>query len=133
MNSYKDLLVWQKSMDVVTDIYKLTQSFPKEEMYGITSQIRRAVVSIPSNIAEGQARKYNQQFYHFLAIANGSIAEVETQLELCKRLGYVKTDVSNIFESLDSIGKMISKLQKSILKASEQQLATNNQQLTTNN
>lgn len=65
MNSYKDLVVWQKAIDLTIDIYSLTKSFPKEEMYGLVSQIRRSAVSIPSNIAEGQARKYHQQFSHF--------------------------------------------------------------------
>lgn len=84
--SYKDLIVWQKAIDLVVAIYKLTNLFPKEELYGLTSQIRRAAVSIPSNIAEGRHRGSKNDYLHFLRISYGSVAELETQLEIAKRL-----------------------------------------------
>lgn len=80
INSYKDLIVWQKSIDFVDMIYAVTKSFPKEEQFGLTSQLRRASISIPSNIAEGWGRKYGNEYAHFLRIASGSLYEVETQL-----------------------------------------------------
>lgn len=85
---YEDLEVWQQAMNLVTMIYELTKEFPKDEMYGLTSQIRRAAVSIPSNIAEGQGRATTKDFLHFLVIARGSLNEVKTQLEIANRLGY---------------------------------------------
>lgn len=78
--SYKDLIVWQKAIDFATWIYGMTSGFPKEEIYGIVSQMRRAAVSVPSNIAEGQARRHKAEFVQFLSIAKGSLAELETQL-----------------------------------------------------
>lgn len=86
IRSYKDLIVWQKSMDLVIEIYKLTRQFPKSETYGISQQMQRAAVSIPSNIAEGYKRNHLPEYIQFLSIANGSGGELETQLELCKRL-----------------------------------------------
>jgi four helix bundle protein len=78
VRNYKDLVAWQKSMDLVASVYKITKEFPKEEVYGLTSQIRRAVVSIPSNIAEGDGRESKKEFSQFLSIAYGSLREVET-------------------------------------------------------
>src|SRR5690606_24522123 len=89
IQSFRDLLVWQKAMNLVTEVYQLTQQFPKEEMYGLSSQIRRAVVSVPSNIAEGHQRG-TKEFLQFLKIAKGSLAEVETQLEIALRLNYLQ-------------------------------------------
>lgn len=114
MNSYKDLVVWQKAIDLSIDIYSLTKDFPKEEMYGLVSQIRRSAVSIPSNIAEGQARKYHQQFSHFLSIAQGSLAELETQIIISMRLGYVTGDQKDLFDTMHSIGKMITRLKQNL-------------------
>jgi four helix bundle protein len=85
---FKDLVVWQKAMEMVTEVYKLTDSFPKKEVYSLTDQIRRAAVSVPSNIAEGQAHHNNREFVHFLRHSSGSLAEVETQLHIAERLGY---------------------------------------------
>lgn len=89
IQNYQDLIVWQKAMTLAELIYALTQHFPKEEIYGLTSQVRRAAVSIPSNIAEGQARTGTAEFKNFLSIASGSRAEVETQLILAQRLNYI--------------------------------------------
>lgn len=89
MNNHKDLDVWKHSIDFVEIVYKLTHTFPKEENYGLKSQICRAVVSIPSNIAEGAARQGNKEFIHFLYIALGSLSEVETQIIIANRLKYI--------------------------------------------
>ena len=86
---YKDLVVWQKAIDMATWIYDLTTQFPKEEIYGITSQMRRAAVSVPSNIAEGQSRQHKNEFIQFLSTAKGSLAELETQLIISGRLKYI--------------------------------------------
>jgi len=85
---YTDLLAWQKAMDLVEQTYRLTKAFPKEELYGLTSQLRRAAVSIPSNIAEGHCRKGRREYIHHVSIALGSLGEVETQLLIAQRLGY---------------------------------------------
>ena len=114
MSNFKNLLVWQKAIELTVDVYSLTKSFPKEEMYGLVSQIRRCAVSVPSNIAEGQARKYHQQFAHFLSIAQGSLAELETQMIISKKLGYIVDELSELLEKIDSIGKMLTKLKQNI-------------------
>lgn len=95
VRNYKELLVWQRAMDLVELIYTITRSWPKEEQYGLTSQIRRAVVSVPSNIAEGQGRFSTREFLHHISIANGSLLEVETQVLVAQRLGYLQTSLSN--------------------------------------
>ena len=86
---YYDLVAWQKAMDLVEQIYKVTKSFPKEEVYGLSSQIRRAAISVPSNIAEGHCRNGRREFVHHLSIALGSLGEVETQVIIAKRLAYL--------------------------------------------
>lgn len=90
VRSYKDLIVWQKAMDLVELVYHLTKLFPKDEQYGLSNQLRRAAVSIPSNIAEGQARNSTAEFRNFLSIARGSLAELETQLLIAERLNYIE-------------------------------------------
>ncbi|MFQ6609498.1 MAG: four helix bundle protein [Fidelibacterota bacterium] len=105
MKTHKDLDVWKKSVELVVDIYKLTQSFPSEEKYGIVSQMRRAAVSIPSNISEGAARHGNKEFIQFLYVSLGSLTELDTQLEIAKRLGY--NSKKNISTNLEDIRKMI--------------------------
>lgn len=108
MSSYKDLDVWKKSFDVCFNIYQITKSFPKEEVYGLTSQIRRAAVSVPSNISEGSKRG-SKEFLQFLKIAHGSGAEVETQLLLAYQLGYVPVeDFGRISIQLEDVMKMLS-------------------------
>ena len=89
LKSYQELIVWQKAMDLVVNVYQITKGFPREETYGLTNQIRRAAVSIPSNIAEGQGRNTAKEFQRFLAVAYGSLQETETQLMLSRRLGYI--------------------------------------------
>ena len=88
--NYRDLLAWQEGMNLVDQVYLVTKSFPKEEIYGLTNQLRRAAVSIPSNIAEGQGRNSPAEFTRFLAIAHGSLREVETQLMIARRQGYLE-------------------------------------------
>ena len=107
ITSYRDLEVWQKSMDFVEDVYKALKFFPVEERYGICDQIRRAVVSIPSNIAEGFGRDSNADFAHFLTIARGSLFEVATQLEISSRLGYLPPN-SGLYQQVNAIGKMLN-------------------------
>ena len=112
---YRDLVVWQQAMDVAVETYRLTSSFPKEEMFGLTSQMRRAAVSIASNIAEGEGRKSKNEFSHFLGIALGSKSELETQLILSERVNLLKTtDTEPIKKSLDDIGKMLTALRREI-------------------
>jgi len=89
VKSYKDLIVWQKAMDLVEMVYQATKEFPREELYGLTNQLRHAAVSVPSNIAEGHARSSTAEFRNFLSIARGSLAEVETQLLIAQRLNYI--------------------------------------------
>lgn len=117
MSSYKELLVWQKSIQLVTDIYKLTKTFPNEENYGLVSQIQRAAVSIPSNIAEGNDRNSKKEFVHFLYIARGSLAELETQIIIAERLEYINQNQSTeILNNCHEIGKMINGLLIKLVK-----------------
>lgn len=104
--NHKDLEVWKKSIVFVTEIYRATNSFPKEEIYGLTSQIRRAAVSIPSNIAEGSARQSDKEFIQFLYIALGSLVETETQLIISKEIGYLN-DISYLSQEVENIRKML--------------------------
>ncbi|HKK40616.1 MAG TPA: four helix bundle protein [Cryomorphaceae bacterium] len=115
MNKYRDLRVWQKSMDLVIKVYKLTKNFPDTEKFGLISQMNRSAVSVPSNIAEGAGRNNPKEFYQFLGIAKGSLADLETQLEISKRLEFQNnSDFSELFELTDHVGRMISKLQIAI-------------------
>ncbi|HKI78392.1 MAG TPA: four helix bundle protein [Ignavibacteriaceae bacterium] len=115
MKTHKDLKVWSKSIEIVTSVYKLTKNFPREELYGITSQIRRSAVSIPSNIAEGAARSSVKGFKNFLSIALGSASELETQIIISNNLNYIKPEDKDIILSeLTEIRKMIHGLQKSL-------------------
>jgi len=111
VKSYKDLIVWQKAMTLVVLVYRVTRAFPREEIYGLTSQLRRAAVSIPSNIAEGQARQSTAEFRNFLSIARGSLAEVETQLLIAKRLNYLEAEqLTSVLEIHQEVSKMLPSL-----------------------
>ncbi len=113
--NYRDLVVWQKAMDLVEMVYTATKLFPKEELYGLTSQIRRAAVSIPSNIAEGQGRKSSGDFARFLAIAYGSLREVETQILIAERLGYMgKQESQNLIALASEVGRLLNGLSNSL-------------------
>ena len=110
---FRDLIAWQKGMELSEMVYKITSSFPKEELYGITSQMRRAAVSIPSNIAEGQLRNSKKEFIQFLSIALGSCAELSTQLELSKRLRYLtESDFERITEVIYEVMKVLHGLRR---------------------
>lgn len=108
LKTHKDLDVWRKSIDFVTMVYKTTGNFPKEELYGLTSQLRRAAVSIPSNIAEGSARKSNKEFIQFLYIALGSTVEIETQLIISKNLMFIdEASFVEMDKERNEIGRML--------------------------
>jgi len=111
IKSHKDLIVWQKSMDLVVRVYALTKSFPKEEIYGLTSQMKRAVISIPSNIAEGRRRGSRKDYHHFLVIAYGSGAELETQIEIAKRLPFGQSlNYTQVDSLLNEVMRMLNKI-----------------------
>lgn len=117
MKTHKDLDVWKKSINIVTSVYKVTASFPKDELYGLTSQIRRSAVSIPSNIAEGAGRNHVNEFRQFLYIALGSASELETQLIISEMLGFITNEKSQeLIAELNTVSKMIQGLIKSINK-----------------
>ena len=117
MNNFRELNVWKKAMNLVTQIYKFTKFFPKEEQFGLTNQIRRCAVSIPSNIAEGAGRDSSKDFNRFLSISLGSSFELETQLIISKELEYFNNEnFRNIEKELIEIQKMIRGLQKSLKK-----------------
>ena len=108
------MIAWQRAMDLVEEVYRITLSLPKEEKYGLISQIRRAAVSIPSNIAEGDERGTNKESVRFLYIAKGSLAELQTQLEIAHAVGYIDKPTLNAFnEKTNTIGKMLGSLIKS--------------------
>ena len=112
---HRNLVAWQKTMDFAVTVYQLTRSFPQDELYGLTSQLRRAAVSAPSNIAEGAAGRTRQQFSNFLSNAIGSLDEIDTQLELALRLGYVtKADYDRVYQRLDECLALTYGLRKSV-------------------
>jgi len=114
-HSYRDLLVWQKAVGMVTEVYRITQSFPKEEMFGLTRQVRRSAVSVPSNIAEGQGRLSRKDFRHFLGQARGSLLEMETQLLIASNLGYIsEQQLAEIFDTSGSVSRMLHRLVESV-------------------
>ena len=115
IKSHRDLIVWQKAMDLVEAVYGVTYSFPKEETYALTSQIRRAVVSVPANIAEGQGRRLSKEFLYFLANARGSLLELDTHLEIAVRLRYLQQDkYSGLKNHLDEVARMLNGLMRSV-------------------
>jgi len=115
VSDYKDLEVWKKSVAVVTDVYRLSSLFPNSEKFGLTNQMRRASVSIPSNIAEGSARHHAKDFTHFLRISDGSAAELETQLIISVKLGF-SSNVEPLLNELVVIRRMLAALIKSLRK-----------------
>ena|SRR6185436_9702719 len=111
MRPHEKLDVWKKGIDFVVALYKATETFPKEERFGLTSQLRRAAVSVPANIAEGAGRKSHKEFAHFLSNSQGSASEVETELLIASRLGYVQeSSYRKLCSSLDEIGRMLTGL-----------------------
>lgn len=115
IKTYRDLIVWQKSMALVTEIYKITKTFPKDETYGLIAQMRRCAVSIPSNIAEGYGRNSSNDYVRFLCIAMGSLYELQTQLEISLNLKYLKEkDFKRFFESSREVERMLSSMIRKI-------------------
>ena len=112
---YQELIVWQKAVDLVTTIYGYTQAFPQDEVFGLISQMRRAAVSVPSNIAEGQGRQSKAEFRRFLSIARGSLYELETQVVIAQRLNYLtEENGDDLFETLEEVGRMLNGLRSSL-------------------
>ena len=117
VRTYQDLIAWQKAIALVTEIYKITETFPKTEIYGLTNQIRRSAVSVPSNIAEGQGRASSGEFRHFLGIARGSLLELETQIIIARNLQFLSSDNA---EHLLSLIKEVSKVLYGLIGAMEE-------------
>lgn len=112
---YRDLVVWQQAMALVVDMYRLSERFPREEKYGLVQQLRRAAVSVPSNLAEGHGRDHLGDYLRHLSIANGSLMEVETQVQIAATLGYVQKDAAApVLERAARIGKLLSGLTRAL-------------------
>ena len=110
-SSFRDLRVWQEAMKLTTDIYRSTTAFPKHELYGLSQQIRRAAVSVPSNIAEGKGHRSNKEFVHFLLHARGSLLEVQTQLLIAEELQYIgKEEAERLLRLAEAVGRALSGL-----------------------
>jgi four helix bundle protein len=121
IQSYRDLIAWQKAMELVESVYRATTTFPREEIYSLTAQIRRAAVSIPSNIAEGQGRSTTRDFLHFLSIARGSLKEVETQVLIAERLAYVTGQVTAaLLGQTTEVGRLLTGLAHSLRRSRAQ-------------
>jgi four helix bundle protein len=117
--SYRDLRVWQKAMDLVVEVYRITAQFPSDEKFGLTSQMRRAAVSIPSNIAEGHGRQSTRELANFLWIANGSLMELDTQITIAERLSFSPQEHANkLRDSLSDVSRMLAGLRNSLKKSS---------------
>jgi four helix bundle protein len=114
MQGHKELVVWQKAMDLVVAVYRITRTFPKTEIYGLASQMQRAAVSVPSNIAESHGLKQTQAYARHLAIANGSLTELETQLEIARRLGYLTAENESVIDRAGEVGRMLAGLRRSL-------------------
>jgi four helix bundle protein len=117
VKNYQELIAWQKAMDLVEDVYRASKTFPREEIYALTSQIRRAAVSVPSNIAEGQGRRTTLDFLRHLSIAYGSLREVETQILIAQRLRYVnETTVEPVMRRAGEVGRLLNGLMSSLTR-----------------
>ena len=118
IKSYKDLLIWQKGIKIVTMVYHLTNSFPKEELFALTNQLKRAAVSIPSNISEGFGRNTDKSFSHFLDISRGSLYELETQLIIAREIGFITDEklFNQILNEVEEESKMINSFSISVIK-----------------
>src|SRR5215470_1015634 len=118
IKSHRDLIAWQKAMDLVILAYSVSNAFPREEIFGLTSQLRRSAVSIPANIAEGQGRRMKGEFANFLGNARGSLAELDTHLEIALRLGYLKAQEHHAIDrSLHEVGRLINGLLRSMTRS----------------
>jgi four helix bundle protein len=115
IKSYRDLLVWQKAMDLVVESYQLAKKLPHDELYGLVSQLRRAAVSVPANIAEGHGRRRLGDYLHHLSIASGSLTELETHLLIAVRLGYLQADeIKRVWEMATEVGRMLTGLSEKL-------------------
>lgn len=115
IKSHKDLLAWQKAMELVELVYELTRQFPREELFGLATSLRRAAVSIPSKIADGHERDNTREFIHYLSVARGALSEAETQMEVATRLGYINQEQQARFTHLASdTGKIVNGLMNSV-------------------
>ncbi len=115
IQNYKELEVWQIAMDLAENCYQVTRGFPKEELFGLTSQIRRAAVSVPANIAEGHARQHTKEFLQFLSVARGSLMELETHLLIGARVGLLKDEQRiPVMDLVDRISRMLTRLRQSL-------------------
>ena len=115
VRSYQDLIVWQKAMELVTKIYQVSNKFPRDEVFALTSQLRRAAISVPSNIAEGQGRSSRKEFIYFLGNAKGSLSEVETQILIARNLSYVSDeDLNTLLELSAEVGRILNGLLTSL-------------------
>jgi len=118
--NYRDLIAWQKAMDLVELVYSETKKFPREEVYALSSQLRRAAVSVPSNIAEGQGRTSSKEFLNFLSMAYGSLREIETQIIIAERLGYLSEDKAQaILDLSGEVGRLINGLSNSLRRRTD--------------
>lgn len=130
VKSYRDVQVWQKARMLVSEIYKITAQFPKEETYGLTSQLRRAIISVPSNIAEGSSKGSTREYLRFLSISYGSLCEVETQLYLAFDLDFItEIQLQTLLEKTNELGRMTHGLIRSL----EQKISSPNSELRTPN
>lgn len=117
VKTYQELIVWQKAMDLVEEVYTVTRGFPREEIYGLTSQLRRATVSIPSNVAEGQGRRTTPDFLRHLSIAYGSLLELETQVLIATRLGYLaQGGCQRVINMAAEVGRLLNGLMSSLVR-----------------
>jgi four helix bundle protein len=117
INSFRDLRVWQGEMDLVEQVYRLTQTFPAQEIYGLTNQMRRAAVSVPSNIAEGHTREHTKEYLHHVSVAQGSLAELQTQLEIAGRLRYLVPDqLTQVLDEAAVLSKQLYALRNALIK-----------------
>jgi len=115
IRNHRDLVVWQRAMDLVAEVYRLTDRFPREERYGLVQQVKRAVVSIPSNIAEGHGRDHLGDYLRYLSVAKGSLMEVETQFTIAVRLRYLEqADVTKLFERTVQVGQLLAGLVRAL-------------------
>jgi four helix bundle protein len=120
LQNYRDLIAWQKSMDLVEKIYAVTRQWPKDELYGLTSQVRRAIVSVPANIAEGQGRRGPRELLHHLSVASGSLHEAETHLLISERLCYIDEATAKVLiAQAAEVGRLLYGLMRSIRSSSD--------------
>ena len=112
-HNHRKLLAWQEAMNLVESVYQIAARFPKDELFGLTAQLRRSAVSVPSNIAEGAGRNSSKELVQFLGIASGSLAELDTQLEIASRLGYVEVD-AGVFQQASRVGQLLVALRRSL-------------------